>query len=197
MLDHEATEVGTLLEERCRGLYGAYEHLRENDLCSVSFTSDLLHYPDYELIRSKVVEQIAELRRVLKGIYSDKSPPEDFVAQSRQLLYWLIAGAAASAITYRTLRLHWHLQLGYDERAVTGDIALELREFELRFSENTTCQRAGALMHALMIIGQACRLYGVSPLDVVNWHIAEIEGPLNLAFHIPGSASRNDRGPPA
>lgn len=196
MVDNGVAGIETTLEERCRNLYGAYEYLRENDLCSVSFTSDTLHYPDFELIRSKVVEQISQLRRVLKGTHLDKSPSEDLVQQSQQLMYWLILGVAASGVTYRTLRLHWHLLLGYDERAATGDIALELREFELRFSENTTCQRAGALMHGSMIIGQACRLYEVNPLAVVNWNIGEIEAPLNMAYNIPGGSNRNDRGPP-
>lgn len=197
MVDNGVAEFETLLEERCHKLYSAYEYLRENDLCSVSFTSDALHYPDFELIRSKATEQISQLRRVLTGTHFDKSPSEDLIQHSQQLMYWLILGAAASEVTYRTLRLHWHLLVGYDERTATGDIALELREFEIRFSENTTCQRAGALMHASMIIGQACRLYEVSPLDVLNWDIREIEAPLNLTYNIPGGSNRNDRGPPA
>lgn len=176
-------EIETELEQSFRLLYGAYEHLRRNDLTAISFTSALLRAPDYELIEQKVKEEIGEFRGVLEGTHHHESPVHDFLLEAHELLYWLIIGCVASQFPYSIVRLHWHMMLGYDERAAgeEEDLVQELRDFQRQASQSSACQRAGALTYGLVLIGKACRRWGISPLSVVQRDLSEMKSRPYLA----------------
>ena len=68
--------------------YGAYEHLRDNDLSDLSTTSRLLHAVKPRL-EDRLADELVELVGVIRGTHRHENMEDDVALEASQCLYWL------------------------------------------------------------------------------------------------------------
>lgn len=162
------------LEASLRQLYTVYTSLRDQDLTTISNTSQLLHEKNRQFLLTRLSNELEELVGVQTGNHVHTGLPEDTTLEGSQVGYWLFLIAAASGMEYDQFNPHTALLKGF-----TGKYALEnVTELCLRTVQLASAQDLVQLVHGLTlgfdIIGWACFSAGISPLAPIEYDLAQM-----------------------
>jgi phosphoribosyl-AMP cyclohydrolase len=175
----EATQVEPLSEEEktqveagLRQLYGVYIYLRDNDLTGQSNTSRLLQEKSINYLASRLGDELQELAGVQDGTHVHTGRHEDTVLEGSQVGYWLMLCAASKNIKYDEVKPHEAMLHGY---TLPGHLTFEQAEecLNLLISDQRTENIQGLIM-GFTTIGKACAEAGVSPLEPIEYDLAQM-----------------------
>ncbi len=171
------------LAQSSRLLHGAYEYLRDHDLAAVSGTSARLR-GDGGGIAGRVADELRELAGALDGSHHHTTLEEDVLLEGTQTLYWLTLAAVHAGITWNRLRPDRALATGHE--AFSGSLVAAL----LRADADRWATPAGnaddisARSHAtLALVGQACRVVGISGRALVEADLTDLRAKPYLATY--------------
>ena len=172
------------LEKLCRQAYGAYEYLRDHDLSAESGTSKRLRSGDLAQLRTRLAEELAELRGVVDGSHSHEGFEKDIVLEGYEVWYWAASLMTAQGFSYAQTQPHLSFEAGFKHPAASRE---ELRNFALSLGkqigeEPTTKEVAiGVFNWALYFVGKACALNQTAPARLLERDVAEMRQKTYLA----------------
>lgn len=169
------------LAEGTRLLYGALRYLREHDLTGLSRTSVRLRRTT-DTVTPRIVEELRELAGVLDGTHRHGELRDDVLLEGTQVLYWLLVATARAEVDWDRLRPDRALATGTD--GLDHETAARLLAAEAKGWERGVAagEDLGARCHAtLALVAQACRVVGLTGLDLVGKDLAEMRSRPYLA----------------
>ena len=170
-----STELaGRDLTGETRLQFNAYVYLRDHDVGSLSATSRLLRGTDDDL-HGRVADELRELAAVLNGTHVHTERKSDVALEASQVIYWIYLVAIRGGFTWTEIRPDRALETAEDgvtEATVTRLITREAARWD---AGAVAVPDIGPAAHAaLALVGQACRVSGVDPFDVVQLDLAEL-----------------------
>jgi hypothetical protein len=162
------------LEAALRQLYGVYLYLRDHDLTTESNTSRLLHEKSHGYLVSRLADELQELAGVQSGEHVHTGRKEDTVLEGSQVGYWLLLLASTNNVLFHDIMPHQALLDGYT-RQYNDEAAVELRQECLNLIAGPgLTQVIRGLQLGFAIIGWACALSGVGPLEPAEYDLAQM-----------------------
>jgi hypothetical protein len=153
------------LEKLCREVWGAYEYLRDTDLSAKSGTSRLLRSSDRHKLRSRMVEELLELRGVVEGTHFHEGFDQDIILEGYEVWYWAACTAISAGMEYAGLLPHRAMMVGFDTPPVERPALLPV--FDKLLGKLTGPQshddELANLVQVFYLVGRACRLNDTSP----------------------------------
>jgi hypothetical protein len=172
------------LAEATRRLYAAYAYLRDHDLATESGTSRRLRDAGAD-VRPRVADELRELAGVLAGDHQHANLVSDLVLEASQVVYWVVLSALREDVTWARLRPDRALATGDADLSRTTIVRLLRADADSWVSELPV--DLAARSHAtLALVGQACRVGGVEPLEVIEYDLAELRARPYLAPFFSG-----------
>ncbi len=163
------------IEAELRKLWGAYAHMRDNDLSAISTTSRLLHKCDTAYLRSRVATEMTELVGVISGEHRHRGLPHDVVLEGSQVCYWVYLLSLSEGIEYGQLEPHLHLVQGAN---VYGGERPRLSKQIDALAGKIETEMAGELLRqlqaALGMVGASCGSCGVEVGEIVKYDLAQM-----------------------
>ena len=155
-----------------RQLYGAYIYLRDHDLSEESNTSRLLQEQSNEYLVARLGDELQELADVQAGTHVHSGRQADTVLEASQVGYWLLLLATTLFVPFEEIMPHEAILRGH---ATTGHQTLEQAQecLLLLISPQRKEQVAGLVM-GFATIGHACAEADVSPLEPVEYDMAQM-----------------------
>jgi hypothetical protein len=178
------------MERLTRLLFGALTYLRDHDLSAVSKTSQRL-WREQDTVSSRVADELRELAGALDGSHSHRGFEEDVKLEGTQVLYWTFLSALRNHISFDWLRPDLALETVDREAGLTETahrIRAEAERWERGFAAD---EDHGINCHAaLVLVGQACHVAGMNPLEIVETDLAEMRGRRYLAAYFAEEMGR-------
>jgi hypothetical protein len=158
------------LEKLSREVWGAYEYLRDNDLSAESGTSRRLRSSDRHKLRSRLIEELVELRGVVEGTHIHEGFAQDIVLEGYEVWYWAACTAINAGMDYEELLPHRAMLAGFDSPAVER---LELLPaFDKLLGKLTGHQshddELANLVQVFCLVGRACGLNSTLPARLLE-----------------------------
>ncbi|WP_297159355.1 phosphoribosyl-AMP cyclohydrolase [Thermogemmatispora sp.] len=166
--------LGQQLETLLRQLYTAYLYLRDHDLSEQSHTSRLLQERNPTYLLGRLADELQELAGVLEGTHRHQNLQADTILEGSQVGYWLLLLAATHQLRYEDFQPHQALLTGY-QATVSEELAVEQQQAclsALASPEHT--HRIEGLSLGFALIGQACALAGLSPLEPARYDLEQM-----------------------
>ena len=188
------------LEEATRALFGAYAHLRDQDLAAVSSTSGRLRGAGGDLA-PRVADELQELAGALDGSHVHHGRDQDVPLEAGQVLYWLMLVALRAGATWEQVRPDRALATADGAAGQGGEgragragpsaetVARVLRADAAAWALASPAGAVAARCHAtIALVGQACRAASVDPLAVAEADLVELRTRPYLAAYFAGPA---------
>jgi phosphoribosyl-AMP cyclohydrolase len=185
---HTVEASATHLATASRLQFGAYEHLRENDLTAVSRTSVRLR-ADEDTAGDRIADELRELAGVLDGSHRHQDLAADVHLEGGQVLYWVILAALRAGGTWERLRPDRALPTTDPELSLAMSVAMLRAEADAWSGDGPTSDVVAHCHATLALIGQACCLVGVDPLSIVEADLSELRTRSYLAPYFDDAES--------
>ncbi len=160
--------------------YAAYCFLRDNDLEEQSTTSGRLRSSISH--RGRVADELRELAGVLDGDHVHDDPARDLRLEASQVIYWLLLDVVRSGFDWADVRPDRALATtdpDVSRSTIANLIRLEAATWGCPPAQDVS---ASAAAHAtLALVGQACRVGGIDPLEAILADLDELRGRPYLA----------------
>ena len=151
----------------------AYRYLRDHDFATLSGTSAMLR-ADLDRVSSRVGDELRELAGALDGSHRHDDLTADVKLEGGQVLYWTLLAAIRAGGTWERLRPDRALLTAVPGLSPKSMIAL-LRAEAARWSAGHLGGDVLAACHAtIALVGQACRIAGAAPIDLVETDLTEL-----------------------
>jgi phosphoribosyl-AMP cyclohydrolase len=171
-----------------RRWYGAYEFLRDNDLTTVSGTSQRLRDVN-ATFAGRVADELRELAGVMTGAHEHVDFESDVILEGSQSLYWLALLAVHAGITWDELRPDRALQT--TEGSVSPESAARMLLGEAAIWQPTVVEPStlAPRVHAAMaLIAQASSSSGIAPNTLVERDLVDLRSRDHLAPYFERSS---------
>ena len=153
------------LERLCREVWGAYEYLRDTDLVGESGTSRRLRTGDRYDLRSRLVEELGELRGVVEGTHFHEGFAQDIILEGYEVWYWAVCTAINAGMEYDDLLPHRALFAGFEASPASRPELLPA--FDKLLAKLNGLQshedELANLCQVFCLVGRACRLNNTLP----------------------------------
>jgi hypothetical protein len=153
--------------------YGAYEYLRDRDLCAESSTALRLR-PDAPPVDGRLADELRELAGVLDGTHRHGTARDDVMLESSQVLYWAAVAAVRDGISFGRLRPEKALiagEIDASPRTIAGLLRSEAKTWETA----ARAERAARLHATIALVAQACAALGIEPVEPIESDLAELK----------------------
>jgi phosphoribosyl-ATP pyrophosphohydrolase/phosphoribosyl-AMP cyclohydrolase len=154
--------------------YGAYEHLRSNDLTAVSGTSRLLRTqerPPFE----RIADELEELAGVLSGEHRHSDLESDLLLEGSQVLYWIaVCGVMLGIDPEEQLELASGLS-SHPEPKDTETVIYDLRHQAEIWREDQADVWEFELKETVWLVGEAMSAAAIDPIRLIERDLAELE----------------------
>lgn len=171
------------LEKLSRGVWGAYEYLRDTDLSAESGTSRQLRSSDRHKLHERMVEELVELRGVVEGTHIHTCFADDLILEGNEVWYWSVCTAINAGMDYDSLMPHRALQTGFDSDPVTRPELLPVFDKLLKklAGPQSHDDEAANLVQVFCVVGRACRLNETPPARLLEQDKTEMSKKAYLA----------------
>jgi phosphoribosyl-AMP cyclohydrolase len=164
------------LTDLTKQMFGAYTHLRDNDLEAVSGTSARLRATS-DGVTTRMSDELDELAGALDGSHRHRDLASDVLLESTQVLYWATLAALRADATWDDVRPDRALDTHVD--GMTSELIAKLIRAEAASwrSDGSGAAPLATRLHAtLVLVGQAAAFAGHSPAAVVTKDLADLKG---------------------
>lgn len=165
------------LEKLCREAYGAYEYLRDHDLAAQSGTSKRLRSGDPNKLRSRLAEELGELKGVIEGTHFHEGFDQDIILEGYEVWYWAASLMSAQHFAYAEIQPHLSFESGFKLPASERDAALKLIPDTIAAVQIEPADKAATLAlfgKVIQTIGMACSLNNTPPLRLLERDTTEM-----------------------
>jgi phosphoribosyl-AMP cyclohydrolase len=176
-----ASSTESDLERLCRLQFGAYAFLKDNDLSAESGTSARSRGPIQSLIE-RLTDELLELAGALDGSHRHRDLASDVALEGGQVVYWATLVALRAGGTWEQLRTDRALLTAEPGFAASTAAAL-LRAQATEWNADSECDRTvvARCQSSIALVGQACAVAAVGPIDLITHDLAELRAKPYLA----------------